>query len=662
MLQLRARGPELWEEFLDGSLSASAVDRDPLLVRWRRAATQGAIADGDALPRGAPSSDVLTRRDRLAPLVAESGPVLARVATELASRGVVALLADRDGVIVRAWGGGGFGVEAARARLVEGASWAEGVRGTNAIGTALAEGTAVAVVGCAHYERTNHGLFCYAAPIRDAFGEVEGVLDITGIASADDPGLGVAVETAASAIEHALRLRAYGEVTPGGLTTLRRLLARSSAGALLVEAPGAVRMVNDAGSALVGAARADVEGAPVEDVLGASWATLASCARDGRALRFARHGGAPCDVELEPLVSADQRLLALMVYLVPSVSRAVRAPAPRVERAVATVPPAHPAFAAILGDDPALLAAKHAAARLAVTELPVLLLAETGTGKELFARAIHAASGRAAGPFVAVNCGAIQPSLLESELFGYAPGAFTGAGRSGAPGLVAAADGGTLFLDEIAELSESAQALLLRVLEDGAYHRVGDSRLRHASFRLLAATCRDLPARVADGRFRRDLFFRIHGASVTLPPLRARSDRTRLARGLLAELGAAARLTDDAVAYIEEHDWPGNVRELRMALAHGVALAPPGGPIGRDHLPAPVPGLAPVPRAVEAPAGSGPIVVDATATSTRDAALRDALRDALAASGGNLSEAARRLGVARSTVYRMIGRLGPARD
>jgi transcriptional regulator of acetoin/glycerol metabolism len=648
MLRLRAPGPDVWEDFQLGTMSADTVAHDPVLARWRRAAAQGAVADGPALPDGVSSSDMISRRDRIGPLVAESAPVLGHISAELAARGVLALLADRDGVIVGAWGGGGFLGEAARTRLVEGSSWAEAVRGTNAIGTALAEGAPVAVIGSAHFERINHGLFCYAAPIRDPFGELEAVLDVTGAAGDDDPGLGVAVQTAATAIEHALRLRTYAELTPGGLATLGRLVTRSTAPALLVEAPGVVRLVNHAAARLIGCDPDHGSGATVDDVLGASWPTLAACARDGRRLRFAR-GGVTSEVELEPLVGPGGHVLALMVYLSPQTQRARPAPVP-VRRPV--VPSEHPAFAAILGDDPALVAARHTATRLAVTDLPVLLLAETGTGKELFARAIHAASRHAAGPFVAVNCGAIQPSLLESELFGYAPGAFTGAARTGAPGLVATADGGTLFLDEIAELGPGAQALLLRVLEDGSYHRVGDSRLRHARFRLLAATCRDLAADVAAGNFRRDLFFRIHGAVVTLPALRDRRDRVALATGILDRLagGAAPILSADARAHIERHDWPGNVRELKMALAHGLALAPPEGPIAREHLPAPLPGLS-------APTRSPAAVVALPAPPTRDDALREALSAALAAAGGNLSDAARRLGVARSTVYRMLGRL-----
>ena len=173
----------------------------------------------------------------------------------------------------------------------------------------------------------------------------------------------------------------------------------------------------------------------------------------------------------------------------------------------------------------------------------MLLLAETGTGKELFARAIHEASAGAAGPFVAVNCGALSPALLESELFGYAPGAFTGAGRAGSNGLLGAANGGTLFLDELAEMPASLQAALLRALDDGSFRRLGDPRPVRSTFRLVGATCRDLAAMVESGAFRRDLFYRIQGACIRIPPLRARTDGVDLALALIAAQGSPARLS-----------------------------------------------------------------------------------------------------------------------
>jgi transcriptional regulator with PAS, ATPase and Fis domain len=356
------------------------------------------------------------------------------------------------------------------------------------------------------------------------------------------------------------------------------------------------------------------------------------------------------------------------------------------------------AFDAILGTDPALLAAKRMAARFARTPLPVLLLAETGTGKELFARAIHAASPRHAAAFVALNCGALAPGLLESELFGHAPGAFTGAQRTGSLGKLAAADGGTLFLDEIAEMPEALQATLLRVLEDGSYYRVGEAHPRKSDFRLVCATCRDLPALVLSGRFRRDLFFRIQGACVTIPPVRERDDRFVLAQGLLASLAAEERipcpeLSTDAVAWLQAHPFPGNVRELKSALAHALVMSDGAPVIGAEHFPRVIlRDTAPPAPAVSAPMSSGvgpastgfgpvstgfgpssggvapasggvgpvsaplsgPVSAPVPSTRRRDDIVQEAMVAALRECDGNVSEAARRLGVARSTLYRRM--------
>ena len=318
------------------------------------------------------------------------------------------------------------------------------------------------------------------------------------------------------------------------------------------------------------------------------------------------------------------------------------------------------AFADILGDDASLLAATRTLARFAPTSLPVLLLAETGTGKELFARAVHGASPRSRGPFVPLNCGALSPGLLESEMFGHAPGAFTGAQRNGSAGKLAAADGGTLFLDEIAEMPETLQATLLRVLEDGSYYRVGESRPRRSDFRLVCATCRDLPALVGAGRFRRDLFFRIQGAAITIPPLRERTDKVPLARGLLTQLAAetgalAPALSPDAIEWIESHSFPGNVRELKTALAHALVMSDGAPVLSASCFPRVILRDVAPPREV-ADATTSPSHAEVPLSGRRRSdVLQEMMIATLRACDGNVSEAARRLGVARSTLYRHMG-------
>uniref|UniRef100_UPI001F081439 sigma-54 interaction domain-containing protein n=1 Tax=Myxococcus vastator TaxID=2709664 RepID=UPI001F081439 len=350
-----------------------------------------------------------------------------------------------------------------------------------------------------------------------------------------------------------------------------------------------------------------------------------------------------------------------------SVGRAPRALSRDLWGADPAVPPGP--WAALRGNDPQHRATLREAERFAPTSLPVLLLSETGTGKELLARALHAASTVATGPFVAVNCGALSPALLESELFGHAPGAFTGARVGGAEGKLAAADGGTLFLDELAEMPPALQVLLLRVLEDGAYSRVGESRVRCSRFRLVGATCRDLDAAVRSGTFRSDLYFRLQGAVLRLPPLRERTDLPELAHALLERLSAEEGLSPPglsaaALTRLAAHPWPGNVRELKTVLRLSLVRAGGAAVLDVDALP---PGLgsphspggqgAPLPTTPLAPSAPRQPAAGAAAGPLRELEAR-AIQEALALSGGNVAQAARRLGIARSTLYRMAERFG----
>ncbi|WNG40153.1 sigma-54-dependent Fis family transcriptional regulator [Archangium violaceum] len=632
MLKLVEPGPRLWERFVSGAVEAEERAH-AILRRWSRAVALGAKADGPTHSEGVTDAELRSRRESLTERCVDAVQLVSRLATETSASEFRAVLSDADGVVVLARGGIGASLHSAdTSRLVEGASWAESTRGTNAIGTALVEGEPVAVVGRAHLEERNHGLVCYAAPIRDPFGDIVAVLDVSGAVTQANPLLEALVLASAHAAEQSLRLRSYEEMFVGGRRSLEARLAGSAS--LLVEAPGIIRQVSADAAARLGHPPSSVMGRPVEDVLPLSWTALVEAALSGK----------PCHISgmrLHPVPHFDARgrPLALVVFVEREVPRA---------RAAAPLPSS---FNVLLGSDPALQDAKQRAARVARSPLPVLLLAETGTGKELLARAIHEASSNASGPFLAINCGAMPAGLLEAELFGYAPGAFTGALAAGSKGKFGAVDGGTLFLDEIGEMPEQLQALLLRVLDDGHYFRLGETRPRESRFRLISATCRDLPAMVEAGKFRRDLYYRIRGAGVSLPPLRRRTDKVELARALVEKIareqgGEAPPMTPETERLIEAHTWPGNVRELKSALAHALALAGEGEPLAPEHLPDDV--VEP-PSAAATNEGSG-----------RKAAEARALREAMAAANGNLSEAARRLGVARSTLYRMLGRHGLA--
>ncbi|WP_420038290.1 sigma 54-interacting transcriptional regulator [Sulfidibacter corallicola] len=300
----------------------------------------------------------------------------------------------------------------------------------------------------------------------------------------------------------------------------------------------------------------------------------------------------------------------------------------------------------IIGRSPAMLRAMDLAKRVAKVDSVVLITGESGVGKERFARLIHEESARFRGPFVAVNCGAVTESLLESELFGHKRGAFTGATQD-RPGLFEAAAGGTLFLDEIGELPQTMQVKLLRVLQEREVRRVGENHSRAIDVRLIAATNRDLAEEVAAGRFRQDLYYRLKVIGLRLPPLRERrADILPLARHFLREL--CERLGRDglegfhpeAADQLQRHTWPGNVRELQNAVEHAVVLAF-GNRIGRDDLPEDV---------------RGAVMPNFTASPTKRLAdiEREVILSSLAAHEGNQTHTAKALGIGTATLYRKL--------
>jgi len=295
-----------------------------------------------------------------------------------------------------------------------------------------------------------------------------------------------------------------------------------------------------------------------------------------------------------------------------------------------------PGAPAIVGRHPRLRAAVRLLQRVAVTDSTVLLTGESGTGKELFARAVHALSPRAHGPFVALNCAAIPDALLENELFGHEKGAFTGADRR-QPGRFETAEKGSLFLDEIGELPLGVQSKILRILEERTYERVGGGRTLKADVRLIAATNRDLDSMVRDGEFRSDLFFRLNVFPIELPALRDRpADIPLLARHLLGEIARRhraepPRLEEDAAELLAAEDWPGNVRELANVLERAVIMA--DGPALRAA------DLRPLLHPLEAPGAAGE---------------RERLRRGLVEAGGDKKKAAELLGMSYRVLLRKI--------
>ncbi|AKA23962.1 sigma-54 interaction domain-containing protein [Pseudomonas chlororaphis] len=313
-------------------------------------------------------------------------------------------------------------------------------------------------------------------------------------------------------------------------------------------------------------------------------------------------------------------------------------------------------FAHFIGTSAASLEVKRRARRSASTDSPVLLQGETGTGKELLAQAIHAASPRAHKAFVSINSAAIPEALLEAEFFGTAPGAFTGADRKGRAGKLQIAQGGTLFLDEIGDMPLPLQSKLLRVLQEKEFEPVGSNEVIQSDVRVIAATSTDLEAAIKRGEFRADLYYRLNVLPIQVPPLRERlDDLPALSEAILEELRSQHELAVDALALLGQHAWPGNIRELRNVLERA-ALLSDDLTLNAADLRAAIGTFSPVPRPAGAPVTEAPAAETFAAARARFD--RQLIEATLAQCAGKVPEAAARLGLGRSTLYKKMAALG----
>ncbi len=578
-----------------------------------------------------------------------AAPVVAQFAEGLRGSGHVVALFDPTGCML-SLGGDRAAIEALEViNFRPGACWREDATGTNGPGTALVERRATEVFASEHFVAAWQDWASASVPIgRPGSGEPVTLVDVTGPWDARDVQGLVAATAIAAVIEERMRAR---ESVRREVLRYALNVARAAGEALVaVDDRGVVLQGNDA------AVRAGV--------LEAGRLPPAATDRLARALR---PGGADEEAVLEWQGATHERWRAACTVVRHDgrpVGALLRLLAPARPRPVATARPASPVarpFEAILGSSAPLAAALHLARVCARNDLPVVITGETGTGKELFARGIHAAGDRADRPLVALNCGAIPATLVEAELFGYEPGTFTGGQKEGKAGKIEEASGGTLFLDEVAELPLPAQTALLRVLQESEVVRLGGSRTRPVDVRLIAATNRRLEDEVAAGRFRQDLYFRLNVLAVPVPPLRERrEDVPLLARAFLAEAEertgrAGLSFSDEALAVLSAHGWAGNVRELRNVVLRAAAVValPPIQP--RDLLLA---DLGP-PRPAPAPAEAA--VPSAAAETEGEDGPRDELLAVLDASGWNIARTATSLGISRMTLYRRLRRLGISR-
>ncbi|UZN50822.1 sigma-54-dependent Fis family transcriptional regulator [Cupriavidus cauae] len=571
----------------------------------------------------------------------------------MSSLGYVLLLTDSHGIAVDFIGNDQWDRELKSSGLYLGADWSERQAGTCAVGTCIVEQHAVTCHQTDHFDVSHISLTCNSAPLFDPTGGFLGVLDVSALTS---PGPRESQHLAlqmtamyAQMIEDANFLRYFRD----------RWILRLGATWSLVDVSGEIMVAFDADGIVCGinsGARRALRAADHGPVIGRP---LTMLFRESMSdlWRIARAG-----------MSSDRATLRTHgdeVYYASAIAPRVmphRIPAP-----AAPEPGDTAALDALGADDAQMQRLITQAKRLANKPLNVLIHGETGTGKEVLAKALHQSSNRREHAFIAVNCAAIPETLIESELFGYTAGTFTGARGKGMRGLIAQSDGGTLFLDEIGDMPLHLQSRLLRVLSEREVTPLGAQRPVAVDLRVVAASHRDLRQLIAEGRFREDLYYRLCGATLYLPTLRERQDKAylieRICQEEAAQLHIDATLSNDAWRAMLAYDWPGNVRQLRNVLRFALAMSD-GGHIDLGDLPPEVTdaGTANPPRAL---AASVPAPVPASMPTSHpagspvpdDPKARQLLA-ALQAHHWNVTEVAAACGISRATVYRQMERFG----
>ncbi len=547
---------------------------------------------------------------------------------QMAGLGYCVLLTDARGVTVDFLGDLQIEPGLRKAGLYLGADWSEAVAGTCGVGTCISTGQALTVHLNDHFDACHIPLTCTTAPVFDSQGQLRAVLDVSQLSSSQPKSsqhLALQlVQRVANDIEDATFLQRHRRDWVLRLSGAPQfldvqpeyLLALDMAGRVVGHNQRAHRALGDAcAGGLLGASFESLFGQPLAQI----GRFVAAEPSDRRAVMFA---GGP-------------RLLFLSAT--PPVQARALAPA-QLEQAAIPAP-----LAQLSAGDAALQQQIARAARLLNSPINLLITGETGSGKEYFAKAVHESSERRVRPFVAVNCAAIPEALIESELFGYVGGSFSGASAKGKRGLIAEAEGGTLFLDEIGDMPLTLQTRLLRVLSEREMLPVGATRPVAINVRVIAATHAALEQRVREGRFRDDLYYRLNGAHIQLPPLRERSDLL----ALIERWAAGRRFSPAAQELLLHYPWPGNLRQLRNALEYAIHVCPEGdmdvGDLPDWLVCAPV-----QPQVVEAP-------------PQRTAAAKPSEPDwlqVLQDQGWNVSAAARQLGLSRMTLYRRMQRAG----
>lgn len=607
---------------------------DPLVERsWRRSLQAGLEPLGRLVDTPHLTESELKRTtSQHHDLIAHAQPVMEYLHAQTRDSGSIVILSDENGVLLQVLGDPDFLTRAQRVALTTGATWQECYRGTNAIGTALAEATPVVVHGAEHYLERNGFLTCAASPLVAPDGRLLGVLDISGEQRSRHPHTFGLVRAGAQMIENRLFDARHGGSIRLHFHPLAEGINTIAGGIIALSEDGWIVGANQAGLSLLGLRATDLGTLPIHRVLDLAIEDILawSIGRSGQIRLVNRLQGGRLFLRLEP-------------------GKAIVVGCKRAAKPAATK---EDAFTKLDTGDSAMRAAIERARKINGKPIPLLLQGESGVGKEWFAKAMHQSGPRRNKPLVAVNCAALPEHLIEAELFGYAPGAYTGARKEGCIGRIREADGGTLFLDEIGDMPTHLQSLLLRVLQEKSVTPLGGGKSVTVDFTLICATHCDLRKDMESGRFRSDLYYRINGLTLTLPPLRERGDFMVLVNKIIDE-----ELHDNEIEILPslakammDYAWPGNLRQLKNAIRTTCAMLDEDETqIDWHHLPEDLRGDLNRKTSVS-------LVSENFDIGNLRAISDKAIRRTIETLEGNKTEAAKQLGISRNTLYRRLNK------
>ncbi len=642
-----------WNEFVaTGAVSGGAV-RDEILRSWQRCRADGLDPRSGTVPSHLmePEKKNILRENRV--LIEAARPFLEGLSKLISGLQMVLFLTDRNGFILDAIGEGEIWEYCRQNNAVAGNCFSEANFGTTAPSLALKLGTPYQIVAEEHYLQVIHLASCAAAPIHDKHNNVIGTLDITSTyeSAQKHPHTFGMIVAAARAIENQLRVTEELRALEIASHYLRSAMETMVDGLVILDEKGDITHINRAAEKILAVRSGEACGKNIRGILNSTEILTAVATNrplDDHEIILGKPGRQErCLLTLNPIVDPDSRKVGSLIVL-----REFK----KIQSLVKQVAgfDARYRFPDIRGTGRGIRKTIGLAKRVAETGSNVVICGESGTGKEMLAQSIHNHGPRAAGPFLGLNCSAIPNDLIESELFGYEAGTFTGALASGKPGRFELANGGTLFLDEVNGMSLDMQAKLLRVLEERKFLRLGGKHCIPLEATIVAASNRPLEEEVEKGNFRSDLYYRLNVVEIVIPPLCERKEDIEILIGyFMEEIGNRLKkdvteITPDAMEYLKNQPWPGNVRQLKNWIERAITLAEDTVLSLEDFSREQEGGKA---VRMEKSKPARPRQTYSIRLSEVESTM---IRTALEESGGNVSGAARKLGISRDTLYRKM--------